>query len=35
MMAKRILFWLDTTFGSPLFAILLLASFLMFLYSMW
>ena len=32
---KRFYFWLDTTFGSPLFALLLLASFLMFLYSFW
>lgn len=34
-MAKRILFWIDTTCGSPLFALLLLASFFMFLYSFW
>lgn len=34
-MMKRILFWIDTTFGSPLFAFLILASFLMFLYSFW
>ena len=34
-MMKRFSFWIDTTFGSPFFAVLLVGSFLMFLYSFW
>lgn len=32
---KRVFFWIDTVFGSPFFAALLLGSFLMFIYSVW
>lgn len=32
---KRFSFWIDTTFGSPLFALLLVAASAMFLYSFW
>jgi hypothetical protein len=35
IMAKRFVFWIDTVFGSPFFAVLLLGAFLMFLYSFW
>lgn len=35
MTVKRFSFWIDTTFGSPLFAVLLFGSILMFLYSFW